>query len=109
MEWNHLNEMKLPILLNYAQCKLMNSEFYSVIEHCTTVLENDPNNVKALYRRGKAHVGAWNFDEAESDFKKVAEIDCTLKKLIQKELKDIESLRKSKDSEDKAKLLGKMF
>lgn len=87
----------------------MNSEFYSVIEHCTTVLESDPNNVKALFRRGKAHVGAWNFAEAESDLKRVAEIDTSLKNLVQKELNEMESLRKLKNAEDKAKLSGKIF
>lgn len=41
-EWKDLNKIKLPILLNYAQCKLINGDFYSVIEHCNTVLEYDP-------------------------------------------------------------------
>lgn len=40
-EWLALNEMKNPLLLNYAQCKLLNKEFYEVIEHCTTVLKTD--------------------------------------------------------------------
>lgn len=34
--------MKIPFLLNYAQIKLQNKEYYSVIEHCTTVLKSDP-------------------------------------------------------------------
>lgn len=34
--------MKIPLLLNYAQCKLINKEYYSVIEHCTTVLKTEP-------------------------------------------------------------------
>lgn len=41
-EWKDLNKIKLPILLNYAQCKLINGDFYSVIEHCNTVLEYEP-------------------------------------------------------------------
>lgn len=41
-EWLSLNRMKIPLLLNYAQCKLINKEFYSVIEHCTTVLKTEP-------------------------------------------------------------------
>jgi len=41
-EWLSLNQTKIPLLLNYAQCKLLNKEYYSVIEHCTTVLKTEP-------------------------------------------------------------------
>lgn len=41
-EWNALNSQKLPLLLNFAQCKLSQGEFYSVIEHCSTVLTSEP-------------------------------------------------------------------
>lgn len=34
--------MKTPLLLNYAQCKLIQEEYYAVIEHCTTVLKHNP-------------------------------------------------------------------
>lgn len=40
-EWITLNKIKLPILLNYAQCKLVNGDYYAVIEHCNTVLQYD--------------------------------------------------------------------
>lgn len=41
-EWNVFNAQKLPLLLNFAQCKLSQGEFYSVIEHCSTVLTSEP-------------------------------------------------------------------
>lgn len=44
-EWLSLNQMKIPLLLNYAQCKLLNKEYYSVIEHCTTVLKTEPGYI----------------------------------------------------------------
>lgn len=109
VEWMQLNKIKVPILLNYAQCKLLESDYYSVIEHCTTVLESEPNNVKALFRRAKAHVGAWNFQEAKNDFLQVIEVDPKSENLARKELHELEKLRKAKDAEDKAKLFGKMF
>ena len=61
------------------------------------------DNVKALFRRGKAHVGVWNLSEARSDFKRVAELDISLTKSIQKELKTIDQLEIQKQKEDKAK------
>jgi hypothetical protein len=45
IEWNELNAKKIPLLLNYAQCKLLLQDYYAVIEHCTTVLEFDPGEL----------------------------------------------------------------
>jgi len=103
-EWLALREQKIPLLLNFSQCKLLASEFYPVIEHCTEVLEIDPDNVKALYRRAKAHVGAWNPEEAKSDFGRVAELDSSLEVTCKKELKRVEDMEKVKDKDDQEKL-----
>lgn len=65
-----------------------------------------PDNVKALFRRAKAHVGAWNPEEAQEDFQKVMTLDSSLTSAVQKELKLLEELQKQKDSEDRNKLKG---
>lgn len=65
-----------------------------------------PDNVKALFRRAKAHVGAWNPGEAQEDFQKVMTLDSLLTPTVQKELKLLEELQKRKDSEDRNKLKG---
>ncbi|KAF9423898.1 hypothetical protein HW555_000956 [Spodoptera exigua] len=100
-EWVELNKVKLPILLNFAQCKLINGEYYAVIEHCNTVLEYDKDNEKALYRRGKAHIGAWNPDEAEEDFKRLKSLNPSMSATVDKELEHIKKLRKQKEEQDK--------
>lgn len=41
-EWERLHQMKIPLLLNYSQCQILQGHFYQAIEHCTTVLEKDP-------------------------------------------------------------------
>lgn len=93
----------MPILLNFAQCKLLEKDYYAVIEHCTEVLKHDPDNVKALYRRAKAHVGAWNPNDAKSDFNKCAELDKTLNAAIQKDLIALTEEIRLHDIEDKLK------
>ncbi|KAL4716688.1 hypothetical protein ACJJTC_004807 [Scirpophaga incertulas] len=103
-EWIKLNKIKLPILSNYAQCKLILGDYYAVIEHCNTILEHDNDNVKALYRRAKAHVGAWNPDEAEKDFRLLKEIQPSLAATIEKELDNIKKLRREKKEQDKGAL-----
>ncbi|XP_031844618.1 aryl-hydrocarbon-interacting protein-like 1 isoform X2 [Nomia melanderi] len=47
-EWLTLNRLKIPLLLNYAQCKLNQKEYYAVIEHCTTILKHDPGEAKHI-------------------------------------------------------------
>lgn len=103
-EWDELLQLKVPLLLNFSQCKLSLGEYYAVIEHCTEVLEHRPDTVKALYRRGKAHVGAWNPTEARKDFQAVMLLDPSLEKSCKKEISSIESLEKIKDDEDKEKM-----
>ncbi|KAL3856858.1 hypothetical protein ACJMK2_011569 [Sinanodonta woodiana] len=105
-EWNKLEDIKLPLLLNYSQCKLLLEDYYPVIEHTTTVLKRDPDNVKALYRRAKAHVGAWNPEDARKDFERILQIDTKLASAVKKELKLLEDKQKAKDEEDKQKLQG---
>ncbi|XP_055544365.1 AH receptor-interacting protein [Wyeomyia smithii] len=108
-EWLELAKLKVPLLLNYSQCMLLDQDYYAVIEHCSEVLEKyDKNNVKALFRRAKAHVGAWNPDQARKDFERTAELDPTLATAVAKELKNLQELIRLKNVEDKLKF-QKMF
>ncbi|XP_026463970.1 AH receptor-interacting protein [Ctenocephalides felis] len=103
-EWLALREMKLPILLNYAQCKLLQEDYYEVIQHCNEVLEAQPTNVKALFRRARALLEVWEPEEAKSDFIKSAQLDPGLQSIALKYCKEIDQLKKQKDEEDKIKL-----
>ncbi|RVE50917.1 hypothetical protein evm_004484 [Chilo suppressalis] len=107
-EWINLNNIKLPILLNYVQCKLLNGDYYAVIEHCNTILEYDNDNEKALYRRAKAHVGAWNPDKAEDDFKRLKELNTSNTRMVKNELETLRRLRLEKEEVDRG-ALQKMF
>ena len=104
--WTELDRMKIPLLLNFSQCKLLSGDFYEVIEHTTTVLEKDKDNVKALYRRAKAHVGCWNPAEAKEDFNRVAQLDPTMKKVIRKELEELDVIIQQHEAEKRKKLQG---
>lgn len=107
-EWLELVKLKNPLLLNFAQCKLLVKEYYAVIEHCSEVLQHEPDNVKALYRRAKGHIGAWNPDEARKDLLKCLELDDALKTRVQRDLNELNEQIKSHESKDKHKF-QKMF
>jgi AH receptor-interacting protein len=63
-----------------------------------------PDNVKALFRRARAHAGAWNPAEAKSDFERVSQLDPSLSQTCAKEIRKIEELEKQKNQEDKEKM-----
>ncbi|CAO1413164.1 unnamed protein product [Diamesa serratosioi] len=104
VEWNELAKLKTPLLLNFSQCRLNQTDYYRVIECCTEVLQYDPNNLKAFYRRGKAHVGAWNPEKAEEDFNRCIELDQSLKPAITKEIASLNEKIRSYDEKSKSNL-----
>lgn len=63
-------------------------------------------NVKALYRRAKAHVGAWNPEQAKNDYTRAGELDQTLASTVKKHVHDLDEQVKRKAEADKEKLKG---
>lgn len=71
-----VKEVQIPCLLNLSACYLkMKLSYENAIIHCTDVLNIDPENAKALYRRGLAHTELANFDEAAKDLKEARTIE----------------------------------
>lgn len=62
------------------------------------------DNVKALFRRGRAHVGAWNPEKAKEDLNQVIKLDPTLTGAVTKELQLLSKQIAIKNKEDKNKL-----
>ncbi|MEQ2243244.1 hypothetical protein ILYODFUR_005079 [Ilyodon furcidens] len=104
--WIHLDQMITPLLLNYCQCQLLQGQYYEVIEHCSSLVFKYENNLKAYYKRGKAHAAVWNEKEARADFAKVVELDPSLEASVNKELKALEERLRSKKQEEKGRYKG---
>jgi Flp pilus assembly protein TadD len=51
--------------LNLSQALLKLNKFGEVVDHSTKVLKDDPQNPKALYRRGVAYSRSQDFDRAQ--------------------------------------------
>lgn len=62
------------------------------------------DNIKALFRRAKAHLGAWNPKNAREDFTKVMELDPTLTALCKQQMQILDEELKKRDVQDKEKL-----
>lgn len=62
--------VKNPCHLNTAACLIKLKRYEEAIGQCTIVLSEDENNVKALFRRGKARAELGQIDTAREDFQK---------------------------------------
>jgi len=60
--------------LNLALCYLKTNENLLARDECTKALELDPQNEKALFRRGQAHLGLASPEIAINDFQEVLKI-----------------------------------
>jgi len=61
------------------------------------------DNVKAYYKRAKAHAAVWNEVEARADFEKVLDLDPSLGPSIAKELRAMEDKIRTKEKEEKGR------
>jgi len=61
--------------LNMALCFLKKNETAECIKHCEKVLEENKDNVKALYRRGQAYQHQNDFHEAVADYEQVLRLE----------------------------------
>ncbi|PKA61701.1 Peptidyl-prolyl cis-trans isomerase FKBP42 [Apostasia shenzhenica] len=62
--------VKNPCHLNMAACLIKLQRYEEAIGQCSIVLSEDENNVKALFRRGKAKAVLGQTDAAREDFEK---------------------------------------
>uniref|UniRef100_A0A8B9CDI8 AH receptor-interacting protein n=1 Tax=Anser brachyrhynchus TaxID=132585 RepID=A0A8B9CDI8_9AVES len=90
-DWIELDQKITPLLLNYCQCKLQCEEYYEVLDHCSSILNKYEDNVKAYFKRGKAHAAVWNVAEARADFAKVLALDPSLRPVVSRELRSLEA------------------
>lgn len=73
------SKLALTIRNNRAACHQQLSNYPAVIEDTTEVLEYDPNNIKALLRRGLAFEGIEKYRSALADIRAVLALDPSVK------------------------------
>ncbi|XP_036404455.1 aryl-hydrocarbon-interacting protein-like 1 [Megalops cyprinoides] len=105
-DYINLDRLITPLVLNYCQCMLELEQYYKVLEQTTELLEKHKDNVKAYYKRAKAHAAVWNEKEARKDFLMVANLDITLAPLVHRELKQLSERMKEKYWEEKSSYWG---
>ncbi|XP_053207595.1 AH receptor-interacting protein-like [Panonychus citri] len=108
-EWISLDKMRIPFYSNLAQCKLNLSDYYGAKRACDEVINREPTNVKAWFRRGKANLEIGEFDLAVGDFDKSAILDPNLQQSVSKLKVTVEKERKATIDSERSKFAGKLF
>ncbi|MBN3301143.1 AIP protein, partial [Amia calva] len=104
--WIRLDYMITPLLLNYCQCRYQQGQYYEVLEHCSSILYKYEDNVKAYFKRGKAHAAVWNECEARADLQKALELDPSLRPSVTRELQVLEQRMRQKHREERERYKG---
>lgn len=76
------------------------------LSSCIIYVSFITDNLKAYYKRAKAHAAVWNEVEARVDFNKVLELDPSLGPSVAKELKAMEDRIRNKEKEEKGRYKG---
>lgn len=69
------NQLRLSCLSNITLCDLKLEDFDAAARHASEVLEYDPQNCKALYRRGVAKLSSGDLQESRVDLMEAAKLD----------------------------------
>jgi tetratricopeptide (TPR) repeat protein len=91
-------ELSLVLSNNLAACFLKTGKWEKVLEYASKVLEGDPDNSKALFRRGTARIHLNEPDKAREDLSRAQSLtpdNKEIKKqlaLLEKKTRELESL-----------------
>mmetsp|Transcript_17673 Transcript_17673/g.29056 ORF Transcript_17673/g.29056 Transcript_17673/m.29056 type:complete len:177 (-) Transcript_17673:1105-1635(-) len=100
---SQIQNLKLLHFINVAACHLKLSNWEKAESYCTKALKVDEDNVKALFRRGRARIELADFEDAERDLKRVVELDPEGAKTALAEIQRLRSLRLQNRKEGKEK------
>ena len=76
-------------LLNLAACQLKFKQDHYAAQNCSKVLQTEPENIKALYRRGLALTNMSDFDQAKQDLVKARRLE-PKNRAIEEQLRTLE-------------------
>ncbi|CAG9462720.1 unnamed protein product [Pedinophyceae sp. YPF-701] len=93
--------------LNLAACLLRLSDFRAAEAACTTVLDQDAENVKAFFRRAQAFAGQQEYESAARDLKRLLELDPSNQSAVQ-ELKRVKEADRKLGQQQKG-MYARMF
>lgn len=99
--------LKLSCYLNLAACQMRHHNFENVVKNASKALNLQPNNAKALYRRGSAYLELQEYEKAQEDLLAAQQLE-PKNQAIARQLQILKS-RVQKLNQYYAKAMKKMF
>ena len=105
----YIAEVEIPTCLNLAHCYLKLEEYDHTVKYTSQALVNEPENVKALYRRGVAYTKMGKNVEAREDLLQALELStdkseqASIKKALQ-DVKEMEEVNRKREREMSQKM-----
>lgn len=100
-----VDAIKLSCHINIAACQLKTKEYDEVVQHCTKALDIDPDNEKALYRRGCAHYERKLYLNAKTDLTDTLKVNPQNKSARDK-LAEVEKALEERKKKQKSNMFG---
>ncbi|KAL2942337.1 Peptidyl-prolyl cis-trans isomerase FKBP62 [Bienertia sinuspersici] len=88
------SQLATSVVLNMAASFLKKKEFRNVGHFCSIVLNHNPDNVKALFRRANTAMGLGNYELASWDLKAAHEVEPSNQEVMRK-LREVEQILNS--------------
>jgi Flp pilus assembly protein TadD len=77
------DEERVALLNNRGACRFQDRDFRQCVSDCNEALSIDPNNVKALLRRGQSYENIEKIELAMADMKRLQELSPGLPQVSQ--------------------------
>ena len=97
-----IKEVEILTCINLAHVYIKLEQYHYAIKYASQALEKDPENTKALFRKGIAYTKVGELERAKQCLDDVARIDPSMQAVSQKalqEVKNIEMRNKEKEKE----------
>jgi len=112
-ELDAVHELRLPLHLNVALCRLKCNDDGEAVASCDKVLEHEPHNLKALFRRGQALMHKSLHEQARADLELALRLAAEAGKEdvranVAKQLKKLDKEEAAAEAKEK-KVYAKMF
>lgn len=101
-------DIEMPVSLNLGLAYLKVKEYGLSAKYCSQALSKDPDNDKALYRRGMAYLGTGDVEKAKSDLTRAYELTQGKDSNVIKALHDLKA-QVQKNKELEKELVKKML
>jgi len=91
-----------PLLLNWALILMKLNQWREAERKCTEVLMDiEKECVKALFRRGQCNIHLGNHEQARTDLRRAAELDTSIAKEAERELRKVEDMQREADDQER--------